>query len=279
MNRILLAFIVILSFNLNAQKGNPYESIWDNSEGTELKIPADKFSYFEKGKIYYCILNNSEKIFLYIKVEDSGVQNRILKQGLTVWINMDGKSTKDIGIRFPIGSQYSGSRSRPDMPAARVNPDGSLVTPLSLANTIELIGFKSEERTRFPADNADSFSGSVKYDSDGVLLYRMVMPITKLPLRNSKGQDGTMPFSLGIEYGAPPQMSGQGGTGGQRPATGPPSASGGSRGGSSGGGRPGGGTSGGRPGGGSQGSGSMASQNTTSPVSTWIKNIKLATGR
>ena len=77
-------------------------------------------------------------------------------------------------------------------------------TLISLANTIELIGFTRENERRFPSENADNCSGYVKVDNQGVLHYKMVIPITKLPVRNSKDASGAMPFNLGVEYGAVP---------------------------------------------------------------------------
>ena len=90
-----------------------YLSRWHNG-GTELKIPSDKYSYFKKGKLYYFFSNDIDNIYVDMKIDDPGVQTRILKQGLTVWINMDGKQIKKMGIRFPIGSQHSGGRNKPE---------------------------------------------------------------------------------------------------------------------------------------------------------------------
>jgi len=240
-----------------------------------MNLPDDKYSYDNKGKLYYILSNNHDNIFLDIKIEDPAIQNRILKEGLTVWINMDGKTLKILGLRFPIGSQYVGGLNRSGLSENKINSDGSLITPLSLANTIELIGFTSEEIRRFPSENADSFNGSVKYNDEGILFYIMKMPISKLPVRNSKEGDGTMPFNFGIEYGAPPSMNSPGGPGA------PAGPSGGrSQGGSSGGSRSGGSASGSRGmGGGRPGAGSGSSQNVMPPVLFWIKNISLATGK
>ena len=60
---------------------------------------------------------------------------------------------------------------------------------VAMANTIELIGFISEQERHFPAANADNFNGMVKFDDSGKLFYRLVMPIAKLPVRNSKGRE------------------------------------------------------------------------------------------
>jgi len=272
---ILISFFFCI--NLNAQKGKLFLSNWHENENANMNLSSDKYSYFEKGKLYYYLSNDNDNIYIDVKIEDPGVQNRILKQGLIVWINMDSKLAKKMGIRFPIGSQYSGGRNEPNMPDVKINADGSIVTPLSLANTIELISFTNEEARRFPADNSDNFRGSVKYDNEGTLQYKMLIPIAKLPVRNSKDGDGAMPFTFGVEYGAVPLMNGPRGSGAP-PSSRPPSGE--SRGGSPGGGRPGGGAPGGRGQGmGTSGAGSVTSQNAIQPVLMWIKNIKLATDK
>jgi len=196
-----LILALITCPNLNAQKGKLFLSIWNEDGNTELKIPSDKYFYYGKGKLYYFLSNDNNNIYVDLKIEDDGVKNRILKQGLTVWINMDSKLTKKMGIRFPVGSQNSGGQNNLNLPYYNLNTDGSLVTLLSLANTIELIGFTNEEARRFPAYNADSFRGSVQCDNEGTLHYKMLLPIAKLPVRNSKDRDGAMPFTFGIEYG------------------------------------------------------------------------------
>lgn len=211
---------------LSAQKG-VFLCKWNEDSGNEKNIPADAYTFFKKGNLYYAFSNDNTNIYVDIKIEDSGVETRILKEGFVVWINSDNKADKKMGVHFPIGTQNA--RRRPGTPEPKFNSDGTLITPLSQANTIELIGFTSEQQKRFPADNPDSFKGSVKYDNDGVLHYKLIMPIEKLPVRNAKEGTGAMPFTLGIEYGDDPQLSalfsagrpaGTGGGGGQRAGAG-----------------------------------------------------------
>jgi hypothetical protein len=271
---IILSLVVCTT--LNAQKGKIFISSWQENADEETNIPPDKYSFYEKGKYYYHISNNEDFIYLKIKVEDPGVQNRILKEGLTVWINMDSKSTKKMGIRYPVGTQNSSSRGGPNIPEVKLNPDGTIATPVSQANTIELIGFTNEDKRRFPSDNYDSFRGSVGYDKEGILQYKMVMPVEKLPVRNTKEGNGALPFTIGIEYGTVIVMKGPGGTLSSPQSLEPPPRGGG------GGGRGGGGA---RPGG---GSGTSSVGQTRTPVQTnhpaptvilWVKNITLATDK
>lgn len=136
-----------------------------------------------------------------MKIEDKEVQNRILNLGITIWINMDNKPVKKMGIRFPVGSQNSISHKKSAFRDNLSDTDNTVFSPVSQANTIELIGFSGEEGKRFPSENAENFRGYVSYDKENILHYRMIMPVVKLPVRNSKDGHGAMPVTLGIEYG------------------------------------------------------------------------------
>lgn len=196
---VLIIFFFCL--NINAQKAKLYLSTWNGNDNKELIVTSDKYSNYKKGKLYYFLSNDNNNIYIDMKIEDPGVKMRILEQGLTIWVNMDTKLTKKMGIRFPVGSQNPAVRSKPNLSDNSIINDAGPINPLLSANTIELIGFTSEETKRFPADNADNFKGAVRYDNKGTLFYKMIMPITKLPVRNAKGGKGAMPFALGIEYG------------------------------------------------------------------------------
>jgi hypothetical protein len=269
MKKIIFPVLILLCLNASGQKDKSYQSSWHKEGADELSIPSDSYTYFEKGKLFYFLSNDESKIILDIKIEDEGIQNRILKEGMTIWINMDGKQKKDMGVRFPIGSQYqAGGKGN----HTTLNEDGTVITPLSMANTIELVGFSGENSGRLPSENYDSFNGFVNYDKKGILHYRMNLPFEKIPLRNSKEGGGAMPFNLGIEYGMapaanshtpPPAFSQQGGG---SPKSGGSGKSSGSRG-------------GGTPPVSPPVNGSNGMEAPKPAVLHWIKNISLSTVR
>lgn len=271
MKTTIMILSLILNTHLSAPKGNQYLCRWHNSDD----VKESDYQYYEKGKLFYTVSNDADFVYVDMKIEDAAAQNRILKQGLTIWISMDSKVSKKMGVKFPLGSQVSQRRGPGNMPEAQLNADGNLITPISQANTIELIGFTTEQR-RFPSDNPDSFRGSVKYDNEGILHYKMLMPIEKLPIRNSKEGEGAMPFAFGIEYGSLQSMDGPRGQGGP-PPTGD-MASGGS-GGGGGGGRSGGGKASMSPGRPASTSRPDSFQPPMPEMIFWIKSIKLATDK
>jgi hypothetical protein len=165
-----------------------YLSRWSEDENYSEKISLSDFGYSKKSKIYYFVSNDNSSITLYLRSIDRETQNSILNNGLITWFNMDNSTDKIMGVRFPLASQY-------------IEKQNVKVTEKSAKNIdiIELIGFKSEEKRRFPSDNSDGISGFVKIDDNGCLIYKLIIKIEKLPARNSRKMTGTMPFSIGVE--------------------------------------------------------------------------------
>jgi hypothetical protein len=200
------SFLIILLFFLCpclfGQNGNTNTSRWHNNGNPE----SSYYKSARNNRLQYFLSNDNDNIYIDLKIIDTDSQGLILKEGLIIWIDMDGKSQKKMGIRYPVGSQNQVSFNRTGKSDIVQNhgDDGSSI--LKLANTIELIGFISEQERRFSSDNPDNFRGSVRYDEESTLHYIMVMPLAKLPVRNSKEGNGAMPFALGIEYGFPPEV-------------------------------------------------------------------------
>jgi len=268
--RTVFAFISLMFIvNANGQKGKNFQSHWHDVNTNITGIADDSFEFFKKGNLLYYISNDRDYIYIDIKIEDSGVQHKILQEGLTVWINADGKLHRETGIRYPLGAKYT---KRPGMRSSGSYDSSS---PLAMANTIQLMGFQGPEPNMIAAKNTDDFSGSVAYDNNGNLFYNLRMPVSKLSLTGSADQTGFEPFSIGIEYGGMPDIGSK--PAGQvppQPVQGIPS--GGSRGGPGGRGQGGGGR-GGPPGaeiGGASGAG--PAQAVEVPRLVWIKNVSLA---
>jgi hypothetical protein len=197
----LKSYALILLFSasqgLNARTGNINLCRWHTTD----KVEASDYQLIRKEKLYVFLSNDNDNIYINLKVEDQAVQERILKEGLTIWINMDNREIKQLGIRFPIGSQNQASHRKGE--SHESNPaGGNSVSLLSMANSIEIIGFTWEQERHFPSENADNFSGSVKFGEKGILYYKMLMPLARLPVRNARAGHGAMPFTMGIEYGS-----------------------------------------------------------------------------
>jgi hypothetical protein len=188
----------LLCYGISAQKGDPQQCRWH----TVGKIEASEYQLVRKAKLQYFLSNDDDYLYIDLKADNREIQDRILTEGMTIWINMDGSEARKLGVRFPLGSKNQGGRRKADSHENNSIPEANQVNPVLLANTIELKGFTNEVQRHFPANNNDNFRGSVRYDEAGILYYELVMPLGKLPVRNSREGHGAMPFNLGIEYGS-----------------------------------------------------------------------------
>src|SRR5664279_6415507 len=91
---ILALFIF---FSLNAQKGNLIQSRWHTND----KIEDSDYQLLKKAGFYFFISNDNDNIFISLKTSERVVQEKILKKGLTVWLNMDDKDLSLIHISEP----------------------------------------------------------------------------------------------------------------------------------------------------------------------------------
>lgn len=235
-----MLFLFFIYFNLDGQTGKYYSSRWQTGDNKEITTNHDEYSFNKKSKLYYIVSNDITSIYITLKVEDKVVLSRILREGLIIWVDMDNSLDKNMGIRFPIGSENIENPRMHDFSENNSDTEKNIDEALTLASTIELTGFKQEPYKRFPAENRDSFSAYVKIDEHGVLLYRLAIPLEKIPVRNARDGRGTMPFTIGAEYG---NATSSGGAlkkdSKSKPAM-------------------------------------ISSQSSHPPVITWIKNIKLA---
>jgi hypothetical protein len=197
MKSILLVLLLILSNVIYGQKGNQNECRWHRDD----KITPSDYKAVRKSGLLYYLSNDNDNIYLDIIISDAGEQNMILRDGFVIWINMDGKSMKKMGVRFPVGAHNQSGINRSMQPDKNIIQENIQGNPLAMANTIELIGFTNETERRFASDNPDSFRGYIKPDNRGTLYYRLVMPMSKLPVRSSREGNGIVPFTLGVEYG------------------------------------------------------------------------------
>lgn len=198
----LLIISVLIGTVMFAQNGNTIMSRWHNSD----KIEISDYQSLKKTGLFFYISNDKDNIYIDLKFDKPEDQRMILNEGLVLWINMDGKPVKIQGIRYPTGSQKPGMRNGVLNSKDNVKGNGDPDYLISMANSIEIIGFISEQERHFPSQNVDNFRGSLRYDK-GILFYRMVMPLAKLPVRNSKDGNGAMPFTMGIEYGFPVELN------------------------------------------------------------------------
>jgi hypothetical protein len=265
----------------------------------------------EKKNILYMLSNNGSYLFVNLKVPAAIEQKKILMFGLTTWIDLSGKSKKDIGIAFPY--RVTNRRMRPQGPVpewadsllrpqqsqnqgprlfrqAMFNFDEVKQDLVDRSRVIGLLNYSdTADLVLIPSDNLRDIFGWVTIDETGLMHCLVAIPFKKIPLQNADPKKG---FSIGLETGfLNPEGAATGGPGAGRPGGmgrtgGPPGGGagppgGGRRGSSSGAGRP-----GAVPGDGTRPGGGISPQQReemmqqrdalSAPTKFWIKGITLA---
>jgi hypothetical protein len=186
---------------------------WRDNPSVEIPAPVSEFFSLEKGKILCFLSNDNNNLFVDMIIHDPVVQKKVLDIGMSIWIDPAGKEKKTIGVRFPIGA--ASVRRMLERKGERMTEEEVKIfnknSTLAMAYEIEINGFGEVPAMSIPASGGEGFSASIRYNEDGELIYRLLIPRDKVAFGESKGKP--VPISLGIEYGVAPTRT--------RPAGGP----------------------------------------------------------
>jgi hypothetical protein len=280
-NNIIAVFLVfITSFTLTgkvtAQKLGSYEAKWNPGlalDDDESLI--NRMQYDEKSTFMFLVSNNEEQLFIDIVLSDQAAIQKVMRYGLTTWLNTEGKTKKGTGIVFPRSPEETGE------PVFKKEKGGDrkamMMAMMETKNReMELIGFEGKGISTIIDPRVDSlFDGKVEMKEGGKLHVSLVLPLSKIG--RGKATSLYSPISVGFETGymdvtgQGPGAGGstQGGGGMQGGGGGMPGGGGGMYG---GGPPPSAGSSGEQRGGGQQPDISKLA----SPSKLWIKELKLA---
>jgi hypothetical protein len=286
MKVIPLVASLLLSTGIYAAENKSYQCSWHEKNVDLFQAKFKEFKYSEKGMFYYYISNDQNNVYINLRIFDDNIKNLILRSGLTIWINTDGKKDTRLGIKFPAGhrdmrnDKPSGSLEKyPPQKDRDKAGDQNISRKINESsenaiNSLLLIGFDSSGPILISTSEEGNFRGAIYSGKDNYLNYELVLPFSKLPSinQNPKKKKQSLVLGLSHEYAKSSAMQG-GGMPGYKGMHG-----GGMHG--AGGGM----HSGGRHEGGmNRGSGGYHGSEMHTPGSgseqsdiTWIKNIKLA---
>ncbi|HSU28059.1 MAG TPA: hypothetical protein VLJ68_06745 [Chitinophagaceae bacterium] len=71
-------------------------------DGSIAEWPAGKFSTDEETKIRYMADNDSINLYLALSVPDQGMQMKMSRIGMKLYIDLKGKKKESMGIEFPL---------------------------------------------------------------------------------------------------------------------------------------------------------------------------------
>jgi hypothetical protein len=288
MKAILFILANFLITCVSAQKIKEYQCFWNGKNADVFQANNKDFKYSEKGMFYYYLSNDQDNIYINLKIFDNNVKQMILRSGITVWINTDGKKNKTMGVKFPVGPQrmrndISSNPSEKPLPQTNHAGMGNQKTPPGLnggsdidTKSLLLIGFNKSDPVLISNFENGNFRGSINIQKE-YMYYQLILPISKLPVIKKNPNKKKEYFVMGLSHESAQSMSMRNGMNGRSGGNGMP----GGRMSGGGGGR----MSGGRGGRMSGGGGRMAGGEGThaynpdseSTSIVWFNNITLAT--
>jgi hypothetical protein len=268
---LMIVVTVAMTMKAEAQKIALYQSKWNpelaaNNEEDLL----NRMQFDDKSKFMFLLSNDEEFLYINLVLSDQAAIQKIMRYGLTTWLNSEGKTKKGTGIGFPLAPDEFGE------PAFRKEKGGDRKAMMNAMmdnknKQMELIGFEEKGIVTVIDPRLDpAFDGTIRMIEGGKIHVNIVLPLEKIG--RGKVTSDFSPVAIGFETGYM-DVTGQGGGSG-----------GGMQG---GGGMPGGGMHGGMPGGGPpQGAnptGDQQAGNTqqpeisklASPSKLWIKQLAL----
>lgn len=196
---------------------------------------TDSLHYDPNSKLQYQVLNDGRMVYVRIKAADPIAQAKIVRLGLTVWIDTTGRNQHQFGVRFPLGSQNNG-RNGAEEAGPRDNPEASvpdrqaarrarMAQAVADMREMELLNYKgNKEPTLTDPQSQLGVKAALTIDAQEDLIYELAVPLRllfhKLPAL-ATGQKAVVGVTLaGGTFKMPAQSdsgnSGMGGMGGMQ---------------------------------------------------------------
>ena len=207
-------------------------------DGKNNDWPSPYPEYDDKAMLGYAVSNDKENLYITVETGDLATELKILRNGLTVWIDRKGDKDEVTAINFPIPQEKSGNgkekeQSESNRPARgnwqqgqgggagaqdkmRLQMEDRVKRALQEANEYSLQGFKSCNM-QFPIMENDSCGIKIRMDidTDNEFVWEAVVPLRTFYFKNEITRaDKGRPISICFETEASKRPAGQGQGGG-----------------------------------------------------------------
>jgi len=222
---VAVTFLVLGSvtfFSCAGTKGgnNKFTGKWQGTpitiDGSNLDWPSPYSDYDVEAGLGYMVTNDKDNLYITVETGDAATQLKILREGLTVWIDKTGEKEEKIAINYPLpntGStrQEQRQEDRPQggtMKSALGDGDGARLdlvervkALLPAAHEYSLEGFKRCNGF-FPIAQTDTCGVMVRIglDDQNELVWEAVVPFKSFYFKPQIGRmDMGRPISIAFE--------------------------------------------------------------------------------
>ncbi len=245
MNRIIIfGCACLIGLNVQAQAVFFAKKGAIEADGVDTEWEAGQQLYDADNRVHYAFQHDDEFLYILVRTDSRPTIFKILKGGLEIWANPDGKKKRVNGLHYPIGMPMRIQDRRPeDFPGAENPADGEFKMPEVDTRSIRLTHLYGDEGDPILSElDQLNFPLKVKFvqSEDGYWVYEMAVPKAAFPTPKKdkgiwrigittpsmmqRGPGGTGNIMGGSGMGG---MNGMGMGGGRRPGMGPGMPSGG----------------------------------------------------
>lgn len=206
-NLVALLVIIVLSFCLYA-KETEFLSIPLSSK---IKIDGNLEDWKQiettiwNDGISASFQNDGYYLYGLIIVRDQRIKQRMLSIGMTLWFNTKGKTKKEIGIKYPIGSiSNQNKQKQSNTEKNKKNANEEIISKMveNLEKDIELIFDQKKGLQKMKISEISGMEISIK-ESEGLLIYEIKVPcIEKSPFLFSVYPQKNNLIGVGLEIGS-----------------------------------------------------------------------------
>jgi len=194
--------IMLVGFSVKAQEVEEnirmVKSFKADGVSNEWNEPLNQYN--DATKLAFALANDDKNLYIIIESLDPQTTFSVLRGGITLNINTEGKKKDGMKLTFPL-------MERPPMPKegeehrehTPLSPDGTTPDPVMMNKSIRVFGFKNIADGELPAMNQDGIETGMSIHPNRDLIYELSIPLAQLQV----GLDLKRPLVYNIKINEP----------------------------------------------------------------------------
>jgi hypothetical protein len=156
--------------------------------------------------LQYNVTNDNKNIYICALSRDEETMIRMLRAGITVYLDPKGQTSRDISLHFPLRKQPDPNiRDRNTEPLTNQNDSSWKRELLQQSDSYGTTGFPGIENGQFaPGDTKSPIRVAIQFSHhDSLLVYEAVIPIVNVLGVDLTTRNPKKPFSVGVVLNTP----------------------------------------------------------------------------
>ena len=177
--KIVILSILVVAVLLTGCNSIELQSSWKDRT---IKIDGndddwkDKKYYIRDKNISIGVMNDEKYLYLCFYPTNRKLSEQLLRQGLTIWFNGEGKKKKDFGIKFPLGlKNMMKDRSKTDSNFKDIEPEMIENMVKKKSKKLEILGSRKEDVKTLEIKNLVGIEIALGVQK-GVFVYELKIP-------------------------------------------------------------------------------------------------------